>query len=138
MAVAPKKLDFRDGDVVEIEGRRYDVVPDKQGGLTLEPAITVTMEELRHRYGTRPATQQEIEERSPVCCRPTRASASGGRQPRAWRSTRPCGPMRSTASTETVRAIAARSRPGARSKRPGHPAPAIPRPEVGSFHARFG
>jgi hypothetical protein len=65
MAVAPKKLDLHDGDVVEIEGRRYDVVPDKQGGLTLEPAITVTMAELDRRHGTRPATQQEIDDQLP-------------------------------------------------------------------------
>lgn len=65
MAVAPKKLDVHDGDVAEIEGRRYDVVGDKQGGLTLEPAITVTMAELDHRHGTRPATQQEIEDQMP-------------------------------------------------------------------------
>lgn len=61
MAVAPKKLDLHDGDVVEIEGRRYDVVPDKQDGLTLEPAITVTVDELRRRHGTRPLTAEEFE-----------------------------------------------------------------------------
>ena len=61
MAVAPKKLDLRAGDLVEIEGRRYDVVPDKQGGLTLEPAITITVAELDRRHGARPATQEEID-----------------------------------------------------------------------------
>ncbi len=40
MAVTTKKLDVHIGDVVEIEGRRYDVVSDKEGGVTLEPAIT--------------------------------------------------------------------------------------------------
>lgn len=45
MAVGVKKLDVHSGDVVEIEGRRYDVVPDRQGGLTLEPAITVFVAE---------------------------------------------------------------------------------------------
>jgi hypothetical protein len=34
------------GDVLEIDGRRYDVVPDKQGGATLEPAITMTVQEI--------------------------------------------------------------------------------------------
>ena len=29
MAVAAKKLDVKLGDLVEIDGRRYDVVPDK-------------------------------------------------------------------------------------------------------------
>ena len=32
-------------DVVEIDGRLYDVVSDKQGGATLEPAITKTVDE---------------------------------------------------------------------------------------------
>ena len=62
MAVAPKRLDVRIGDLVEIEGRRYDVVPDKAGGVALEPAITVSARELDERHGTRPATQKEFEE----------------------------------------------------------------------------
>ena len=61
MAVSVKKVDVHSGDVVEIEGRRYDVVPDKQGGLTLEPAITLFADELHERHGTRPATQEEID-----------------------------------------------------------------------------
>jgi len=60
MAVAPKKLSV--GDVVEVEGRKYDVVPDKAGGVTLEPAITVFADELHKRHGTRPLTAQEFEE----------------------------------------------------------------------------
>jgi hypothetical protein len=62
MAVAAKKLDVSIGDVVEIDGRRYDVVSDKEGGVTLEPAITVSAEELHERHGTRPVTQEEFEE----------------------------------------------------------------------------
>jgi hypothetical protein len=54
MAVAAKKLDVRIGDVVEIDGQRYDVVSDKQGGVALERAITVSSDELHERYGTRP------------------------------------------------------------------------------------
>ena len=42
MAVAVKKLDVQLGDVVEIDGRRYDIVPDKEGGVALEPAITMS------------------------------------------------------------------------------------------------
>jgi hypothetical protein len=61
MAVAPKKLDIHAGDLVEIEDQRYEVIPDKHGGLTLEPAVTVTVSELDRRHGTRPATQEEIE-----------------------------------------------------------------------------
>jgi hypothetical protein len=60
MAVAPKKLSI--GDLVEIDGRRYDVVSDKAGGVALEPAITVSARELDERHGTRPATQEEFEE----------------------------------------------------------------------------
>ena len=59
MAVAPKRLEV--GDLVEVDGRRYEVVPDRQGGLTLEPAITVSADELDRRHGTRPATQEEID-----------------------------------------------------------------------------
>jgi hypothetical protein len=45
MTVIAKKLDVKIGDVVEIEGRRYDVVSHKEGGVTLEPAITKTVAE---------------------------------------------------------------------------------------------
>jgi hypothetical protein len=61
MAVEIKKLDLRIGEVVEIDGRRYEVVPDRQDGLTLEPAITVSAAELDRRHGTRPATREEID-----------------------------------------------------------------------------
>ncbi len=60
MAVVPKKLKI--GDLVEVDGRRYDVVSDKAGGVTLEPAITVFAEELHQRRGTRPPTDQEFDE----------------------------------------------------------------------------
>lgn len=62
MAVEVKKLDLEIGDVVEIGGRRYDVVSDKAGGVTLEPAITKTVEELRAERGGRPLTQEEFDE----------------------------------------------------------------------------
>jgi hypothetical protein len=62
MAVAVKKLDVGIGDLVEIDGRRYDVVSDKEGGVTLEPAITVSAEELHERYDTRPVTPEEFKE----------------------------------------------------------------------------
>ena len=62
MAVAAKKLDVKIGDLVEIEGRKYDVVSDKHGGVTLEPAITVFADELHRRHGTRPLTEKEFEE----------------------------------------------------------------------------
>ncbi len=61
MAVAAKKLDVQIGDAVEIDGRRYDVVSDKAGGVTLEPAITVSSCELHERHRTRPATPEEFD-----------------------------------------------------------------------------
>jgi len=57
MAVAAKKLKV--GDLVEIGGRKYDIVPDKVGGVALEPAITKTVDEL---YGGRPLTEEEFDE----------------------------------------------------------------------------
>lgn len=62
MAVATKKLDVNLGDRVEIDGRTYDVVSDKHGGLTLEPAVSVSVDELHRRHGERAATQEEIDE----------------------------------------------------------------------------
>jgi hypothetical protein len=62
MAVEVKKLDVRVGDLAEIEGRRYDVVPDRQGGVALEPAITRTVEEPRAGRGARPVSREELEE----------------------------------------------------------------------------
>lgn len=62
MAVTAKRLDVTIGDLVEIDGRKYDVVSDKEGGVTLEPAITVFSKDLHERHGTRPATQEEFDE----------------------------------------------------------------------------
>ncbi len=60
MATAVKKLDLHIGDLVEIDGRRYEVVPDKMGGLALEPPIT-PMAELHRQRGTRPASDEDFE-----------------------------------------------------------------------------
>ncbi len=60
MAVAPKKLNV--GDVVEVDGRKYDVVPDKAGGVTLEPAITKTVDEIDAGRGGRRMTREEFDE----------------------------------------------------------------------------
>jgi hypothetical protein len=62
MTVTAKKLDVSVGDVVEIEGRKYDVVSDKHGGVTLEPAITRTADEIFGEHGLRPLTPEEFEE----------------------------------------------------------------------------
>jgi hypothetical protein len=60
MAIAPKKLSI--GDLVEIDGRKYDVVPDKAGGATLEPAITKTVDEIHAEVGGRRLTAEEFDE----------------------------------------------------------------------------
>jgi len=60
MATAVKKLDLHVGELVEIEGRRYEVVPDKTGGLMIEPPITPRAE-LHAKRGSRPVTREEFE-----------------------------------------------------------------------------
>lgn len=45
-----------------VDGRKYNVVPDKAGGVTLEPAITVFADELHERHGTRSLTDAEFDE----------------------------------------------------------------------------
>ena len=62
MAIAAKKLDVRIGDLVEIEGRKYDVVSDKQGGVALEAAITKTVAEIHAEHGERQLSAQEFAE----------------------------------------------------------------------------
>jgi hypothetical protein len=62
MAVTAKKLDVRIGDVVEIEGRKYDVVSDKHGGVALEPAITKTVAEIHAEHGERRLSAEEFAE----------------------------------------------------------------------------
>ena len=61
MAVTAKKLDMRIGDLVEIEGRKYDVVSDKQGGVTLEPAITKTVAEMLAEERLTALSEEEFE-----------------------------------------------------------------------------
>ena len=60
MAVAPKRVNL--GDVVEVDGRKYDVVPDKEGGVTLEPAVTQTVEEIHAEHGGPAMTPAEFDE----------------------------------------------------------------------------
>jgi hypothetical protein len=60
MATAVKKLDLHVGELVEIDGRRYEVVPDRAGGLTLEPPITPKAE-LHAKRGTKPASAEDFE-----------------------------------------------------------------------------
>ena len=60
MATAVKRLDLAIGELVEVGGRRYEVVPDREGGLTLEPPIT-PMSELDEKWGTAPASVEDFE-----------------------------------------------------------------------------
>lgn len=60
MAVIAQKL--RIGQVVEVEGRLYDVVPDAELGVALEPSITVSADEIIRRTGGRRATPDEFRE----------------------------------------------------------------------------
>jgi hypothetical protein len=60
MATAVKRLDLAIGEFVEIDGRRYEVVPDREGGVTIEPPITPASE-LHAERGTRPASAEDFE-----------------------------------------------------------------------------
>lgn len=60
MATAVKKLDLAIGEMVEVGGRRYEVVSDRVGGLTLEPPIK-PMAELDEEWGTSPASIEDFE-----------------------------------------------------------------------------
>lgn len=55
-----RTLDLKLGEPVEIDGRRYEVVPDRMGGLTLERPIT-PISELHKERGTRPASEEDFE-----------------------------------------------------------------------------
>ena len=61
MAVAVKRLDVNVGDLVEIDGREYDVVSDKAGGVALEPAITRSVPEIHAEHSGRPLASEEFE-----------------------------------------------------------------------------
>jgi hypothetical protein len=58
MAVSVRKLSV--GDVVEIDGQRYEVVPTRDGELTLESPIT-PMSELHAAGGTEPASADDFQ-----------------------------------------------------------------------------
>jgi hypothetical protein len=59
MATAVKSLQV--GELVEIDGRRYEVVPDAEGDLTLERTVT-PMAELDRRRGAEPASKEEFDQ----------------------------------------------------------------------------
>ncbi len=59
MATAVKKLDLEVGEVIEVAGRRYEAVPDREGSLILEPAIT-PVSELYAERGWEPASEDGL------------------------------------------------------------------------------
>ncbi len=60
MATTVKRLDLAVGELIEVAERRYEVVPDRQGGLLFEPAIT-PLAELDKKWGTQPASAEDFE-----------------------------------------------------------------------------
>lgn len=61
MATAVKKLDLHVGELVEIDGRRYEVVPAREGdGLALESPIT-PVSELYAERGWKSASAEDFE-----------------------------------------------------------------------------
>ena len=60
MATPVMKFDLEVGELVEVDGRRYEVVPDRAGGLTLEPPIT-PVSELYAGLGWKPASEKDFE-----------------------------------------------------------------------------
>lgn len=62
IAVTAKRLDVQVGDVVEIDDRRYEVVPGEDGGAMLEPAMTRTVDEIHSEHGGRLLSSEEFDE----------------------------------------------------------------------------
>jgi hypothetical protein len=62
MATEVRRLDVKVGDLVEIEGRRYDPRLGQGGGVALEPAVTKTVEQLHADAGAGPLSREEFEE----------------------------------------------------------------------------
>lgn len=55
-----RKLDIKVGQVAEIDGHRYDVVADGEGGIDLEPAITRTAAQIHAEHAETPLTEAEV------------------------------------------------------------------------------
>lgn len=56
------RLDVEPGDIVEVGGRRYDVLPDRQRGVALEPAITTSVADIHREHAGRPLTPGEFDD----------------------------------------------------------------------------
>jgi hypothetical protein len=56
-----RKLDLKVGEIVEVDGKRYEVVPMREcDGFVLEPPIT-PMAELDEMWGTEPVSREEFD-----------------------------------------------------------------------------
>jgi hypothetical protein len=60
MATAVRRLDLQVGELVEVAGRRYEVVSDREGGVTIETP-TSPASKLHARRGTKPASAEDFE-----------------------------------------------------------------------------
>ena len=58
MAISVRKLAV--GEIVEVDGRRYEVAPTRDGELTLETAIT-PIDEPHAVEGTQPASAEDFQ-----------------------------------------------------------------------------
>ena len=81
MATAVKKLDLAEGELIEVAGRRYEVVPDREGNLILEPAIT-PISELYGKRGMEPAPWRRTSSESLAI---SRLTARVSLAPSPWR-----------------------------------------------------
>ena len=75
MATTLKGLDLTVGELVEVDGRRYEVVPDGEGGITIEPPVTLEAE-LHVRRGTMSASAVNFERLSVASPSTTRANGA--------------------------------------------------------------
>ena len=87
VALEVKRLDVRVGDAVEIAGRCYDVGSGKERGVSLESAISGTVEEIHAELGGGPLTSQSPRSTSEIS--PPRRGLSVTTSGRA-----PCGAVR--------------------------------------------
>lgn len=62
MAGGVKRLDVNVGDLLEIDGRRYAVVPGDAGGVAIEQTVAVRSADLHQRHGTRPISRGRFDE----------------------------------------------------------------------------
>lgn len=62
MAATTNKATLKIGDLVEVDGRRYELVSGRPGEVALEPAIGKTVDEILAERGARLATPEEFEQ----------------------------------------------------------------------------